>query len=280
MVLYHTCIMMSSMTFFDDLTFYRFNHFQNHRERIDRFFITFALNYAHQGRIEWKQEDGPVLVLDAPIAFWTWPDTRFSYHAIGNTIWEHYFVSFRGERPLRWSRHGLFPLGIPTPFVSITNPLVFCRAFERLHESLAVFPVVNPKAVCLLEDLLLQLHQQPQRKAAKHPRQQQILSIMRQIDVHPGQKFDVDSKAGHIGVTPAHFRRLFGLFAGCSPSTYVNRARMIRASSLLRTSDHPIKQVADEIGIPDVYYFTKLFKKQQGMPPGAYRRAFQYLGAD
>jgi len=26
--------------------------------------------------------------------------------------------------------------------------------------------------------------------------------------------------------------------------------------------------------------FTKLFKKQHGMPPGAYRRAFQYLGAD
>jgi len=58
---------------------------------------------------------------------------------------------------------------------------------------------------------------------------------MRQIDAHPGQKFDVDSTAGHIGMMPAHLRRLFGLFAGCSPLTYVNRARMFRASSLLRT---------------------------------------------
>ena len=45
---------------------------------------------------------------------------------------------------------------------------------------------------------------------------------------------------------------------------------MEKAKKLIRTG-LPFKQVATSVGLKDVYYFTKLFKKQFDMTPSEYR---------
>ncbi len=56
---------------------------------------------------------------------------------------------------------------------------------------------------------------------------------------------------------------------------YINRIRVNRASALLRHSSLPIQQVAEQCGFPDGNYFTRIFKKLQGVTPNEYRGSAQ-----
>jgi len=53
---------------------------------------------------------------------------------------------------------------------------------------------------------------------------------------------------------------------------YQHRLRIQAASNLLLTTQHPIKKIADLVGFNDVYFFSRMFKKHKGTPPGRFRR--------
>ena len=266
------------MNYFSDLRFFRFNHLHEHEEVVSRVFETYALNYAHRGTIRMRIDEREEFMLEAPVAYWTWSGPHFFYTSVPPDPWEHYFASFYGDRTREWTGRGLFPTGTGRSFAYITNPDAFRAGFESLLESLARSPVQNPEAVHLLEGLLLQVHTQPKREVVHHPRRREIQALMDRIDERPELRTDFAGQARDMGMTPAHLRRLFRLFAGCSPVAYVNRARMHRAALALRTTDTSIKEIAADTGFDDIYYFTKLFSRQHGLPPARYRRAFQQTG--
>jgi YesN/AraC family two-component response regulator len=56
----------------------------------------------------------------------------------------------------------------------------------------------------------------------------------------------------------------------CTPAEYVKKARLSRACELLSTS-LPITKIAQEIGICDYNYFSKIFKSSFALSPRAYR---------
>lgn len=70
--------------------------------------------------------------------------------------------------------------------------------------------------------------------------------------------------------------RLCALAAGIAPGMTVMRLLtsrcMAAAQALLKDSDSPIREVASRVGIPDYNYFTKVFKKEVGKTPSAWRR--------
>jgi AraC-like DNA-binding protein len=53
---------------------------------------------------------------------------------------------------------------------------------------------------------------------------------------------------------------------------------MDSAARMLRKTKLPLKEIAERCGIPDIYYFNRLFRAGHGMPPGAYARDARMLG--
>lgn len=53
---------------------------------------------------------------------------------------------------------------------------------------------------------------------------------------------------------------------------YMPLTRIQFAANLLRYHHYTIAQAAQEVGIPDVPYFTRLFKRTMGEPPSQYAR--------
>ena len=53
---------------------------------------------------------------------------------------------------------------------------------------------------------------------------------------------------------------------------YVTLTRIQFAANLLRYHHYTITQTAQEVGIPDVPYFTRLFKRTMGETPSQYAR--------
>ena len=59
---------------------------------------------------------------------------------------------------------------------------------------------------------------------------------------------------------------------GLSISHYIMQQRITQAKHLLRFSDHTIEQIASLCGMEDANYFSRVFRKVEGVSPGEYRR--------
>ncbi len=70
----------------------------------------------------------------------------------------------------------------------------------------------------------------------------------------------------------AMYRR-FREYFGVSPSHYINSVRIRRAQFLLTETDRPVGEIAAAVGIPDVFYFARLFRSFTGETAGGYRQS-------
>ena len=57
-----------------------------------------------------------------------------------------------------------------------------------------------------------------------------------------------------------------------SPVDYRNSLRIRRAAELLRTGRFTVGEAAKQVGIEDIKYFGKLFKRYTGINPGILKK--------
>ena len=73
------------------------------------------------------------------------------------------------------------------------------------------------------------------------------------------------------GISLGYLSTVFKKETGKTPSEYLRDRRMEYATHLLQNTNLQIQTVALYCGIMDVQYFSKLFKRQFGIPPSEYR---------
>ena len=77
----------------------------------------------------------------------------------------------------------------------------------------------------------------------------------------------VESLAKLCNLSASGFRTVFKKTKGMSPVEYRNRLRIRKATELLRSGDYTVGEAAEQVGIRDMKYFGKLFKRFTGMNP-------------
>ena len=82
----------------------------------------------------------------------------------------------------------------------------------------------------------------------------------------------IDQLADLVDLNPTYFSNLFARLMGTPPIQYVNRRRIEKAQQLLLSGHEPLHDIAARVGLTDVYYFSRLFKKIVGIAPSLYRR--------
>lgn len=89
---------------------------------------------------------------------------------------------------------------------------------------------------------------------------------------HFRENVTLQDVAGAAFLNTEYFSRRFKKEMGVNYSEYLLKLRMEEAVRLLRTTDKRVGDIASEVGIPNVSYFTSVFKKQYGMTPNESRR--------
>jgi len=102
---------------------------------------------------------------------------------------------------------------------------------------------------------------------------QAIFYIQRHFD-QPLNRSDV---AEAISVSENYLSQIFRQEMGISLWDYLNRQRINHAQHLLESTTTSITEVAAAVGIYDPAYFSRIFHKQTGLSPSAYRVAAQRL---
>jgi signal transduction histidine kinase/AraC-like DNA-binding protein len=91
------------------------------------------------------------------------------------------------------------------------------------------------------------------------------------IQQHYAQITSRQEIADAIGVSERYLSQLFTAELGLSPWEYLMRYRIRQARQLLLTSDLPIASIASQVGFDDPAYFSRIFRKEVGCTPRAYR---------
>jgi AraC-like DNA-binding protein len=69
----------------------------------------------------------------------------------------------------------------------------------------------------------------------------------------------------------SHFRYLFHRHYGCSPRTYVRRARLNKARELMVGTALTLSEIAAQVGFETVHSLSRAFRAEEGLSPTQYR---------
>jgi AraC-like DNA-binding protein len=91
---------------------------------------------------------------------------------------------------------------------------------------------------------------------------------------HLRQPLTIATLAALVNLSRSHYTTLFRRVTGYAPLNYLNHLRMQRAVQLLNTTELSIKQISDQLGFSDQFYFSRAFRKMHNHSPSEHRRRY------
>lgn len=202
-------------------------------------------------------------------------DCRKPYlHRTGDDLWNLRWVHFYGpnmgaiykkyqERGGQTSFHAIQPEG----FSALLQEIYTLAASDDYVRDMQIYG----KLVELLT-LLMEESWHPGDARIAHSKKQNLQEIKDYLDAHFTEKITLDALAERFYINKFYLTRVFKEQFGQSVTAYLVQLRITQAKRLLRFTDNSIESIAQECGLNDANYFSRLFKKIEGVPPGEYRK--------
>jgi AraC-like DNA-binding protein len=115
----------------------------------------------------------------------------------------------------------------------------------------------------------------PHLEADGRARPGPIRRAVKLIEQNYMQPLTLPAVAKEIGVSPFHFSRVFRTKTGTSFKAYLNQVRIEAAKRLMREQEVNVTETCFAVGFNDLSYFSRVFRKMEGINPSAYRRELQ-----
>ncbi|MGH3444780.1 MAG: helix-turn-helix domain-containing protein [Nocardioidaceae bacterium] len=97
-----------------------------------------------------------------------------------------------------------------------------------------------------------------------------MLRVRDMIDREYATDLDIAVLADAAHLSPDHLIRTFRSVFGETPHRYLQRRRIERAMTLLRTTDQDVTEVCMGVGFSSLGTFSRLFTEIVGHPPSSY----------
>lgn len=101
---------------------------------------------------------------------------------------------------------------------------------------------------------------------------QRYARLLEYLQTHLTTPPAVAEMAQLAGMGKELFVKNFRLDTGCSPKRFLHRLRIRQAEQRLLGSELTVKEVAEELGFCNEFYFSRFFKKHTGVSPTQFRR--------
>jgi AraC-like DNA-binding protein len=106
---------------------------------------------------------------------------------------------------------------------------------------------------------------------AEYRERAKLSKVVHYIEQNLSKNITLSELADVCCLSPDYFSRLFLKLFGLRPIPYINKQRLEKAQLELILSSSAIEQIAQNVGIPNVSYFNRMFKDNIGITPGEYR---------
>ena len=196
----------------------------------------------------------------------------------------HSFTHMDAARPvmLQWFRLAL--RRDATALALDRGPIVLSAApalrghFEQLHDQLqsgTAPPGLRTKAILTL--LFSRAFELADASSAAGPtlsynQRQQLYELVR---ARIAERLRPADLAAAVHLSADHFARLFRRTFGVSPRRWLVQQRVQQATADLVESTMNMSEIAEALGYPDVFQFSRQFKQVMGVSPRAYRQRYR-----
>jgi AraC family transcriptional regulator len=100
-----------------------------------------------------------------------------------------------------------------------------------------------------------------------------LLHVQAFVRDHLSESLPVERLAAEVHMSQYHFARMFKQATGQSPHLYVVMQRVSHAKALLRETDLPLVEVAEQSGFGTQGHFSGVFRRYTGTTPRTFRLA-------
>jgi AraC-like DNA-binding protein len=175
------------------------------------------------------------------------------------------FVHFNLGYPYDQIRQDVYEISID----DITENLAREIEIDRLKEPNTICFQSNLKIVSLilfaLQKFSPTLWNNPETDS-------RILKAIQYIDKNLDKQLTNEKLSKMANLATNSFARLFRERMNNSVQQYIQQRRIDQAVILLHHSDFSIDEISSQCGFYDRHHFSRVFRKQTGIPPGSYRQ--------
>ena len=129
-----------------------------------------------------------------------------------------------------------------------------------------------------LERLILSCFQR-QPISNRHAHDPRINAVCDYLNEHIAQEIKIETLAAMVFISPSRLAHLFKNELGQTVYAWREAQRINRARWLIQSTSLPLNKIALSVGYGDPVYFTRIFRKHNGIPPGEYRKRVKALAA-
>ncbi|WP_418230498.1 helix-turn-helix transcriptional regulator [Butyricicoccus sp.] len=141
-----------------------------------------------------------------------------------------------------------------------------CDRSARELEYLADFDTVDAWLGAMLHTFFDMLFDFPDA-----PHQTIIQQAAAYIKEHLSEKVSLEQVANEVHLSKSYLCRILKEELGCTFTEYTNKLRVEKSKMYLHCGEMSLSEIACAVGFDDQSYFTRVFRRQVGVPPGKYR---------
>ncbi|GAA0564672.1 AraC family transcriptional regulator [Chitinophaga japonensis] len=177
----------------------------------------------------------------------------YNDHRSGDSAWQLHFTRYHFSND--------------TEISDLINKII--RVCSSADKSKNIFADLSLKEL-LIRLIQTQRLQQTALESSHDSNQTRFHAVLHYIHEHLSEKIAIDALCRKAYLSRNVFFKWFREQSGISPLEYINAERVKLAKHLLADARHDIRSVSIQCGFNDVNYFTRVFKKIEGITPGAY----------
>ncbi len=231
----------------------------------------FFLVTAGSGKLVYEERSYPLLPGDCAFIDCRKPYAQSSSEDdLWSLKWIHFYGSSMGGIYEKYVQRGGGPVitGADAAFFSdlLTELLALAGSEDYIRDMR-----INEKITCLLTCVMAQSWH-PENRSQSPSKKQSLQYVKSYLEEHYQERITLDRLAGQFYVNKFYLARTFKEQFGVTILGHLDQVRVTHAKRLLRFSNMTVEAVGREIGIPEPGYFSRVFRKVEGVAPGEYRR--------
>jgi YesN/AraC family two-component response regulator len=156
------------------------------------------------------------------------------------------------------------------PVIVVTGKVLTEADMARLNQGVAA---VLGKGLFSIEETVTHISTALERKRRLSREAQRLVrQAMAYLHSHFAESISRRELAQHVGITEDHLTFCFRQELGTTPVEYLQRYRIHQAKQLLKASGHTVTEIALSVGFSDSGYFSRIFRREVGVSPEAFRK--------
>lgn len=201
-------------------------------------------------------------------------EQRYYYYGTDHT--EVYWVHFTGNNVKNILRK--YGITDQTHVIHTGTSLEYKYLFLQMIQELKLCKEdYEELLVNYLQHLLIMIHRLSTHKPKWKNRQlrEEMDTAVRYFHENYNKPISIETYASEHHMSVSWFIRNFKEYTDVTPTQYILSLRISNAQTLLETTSYNVTEIAEIIGYDNPLYFSRIFKKQNGMSPSEFRRQLQ-----